>query len=87
VEGPLDAGTPGSRDYDLILIDGAIPAVPQALIDQVRDGGRIGGAIVDRGVTRLFVGRKVGGAFGSRTVGDVGVPPLPGFAAPAEFQF
>jgi protein-L-isoaspartate(D-aspartate) O-methyltransferase len=87
VEGKLELGWPDAAPYDLILIDGAIEHVPPAFIGQLPDGGRLGGALIDRGVTRLFIGRKSAGAFGIRTIGDAGVPPLPGFARPQAFQF
>ena len=46
-----------------------------------------GAALVDRGVTRLIVGRKTGGAFGYLSIGDSGVPVLPGFTRPRAFTF
>jgi protein-L-isoaspartate(D-aspartate) O-methyltransferase len=87
IEGPLEAGDPNGGSYDLILIDGAIEVIPDAIIAQLADGGRLGAALIDRGVTRLAVGRKVGGAFGYLTFGDAGVPALPGFSRPKEFTF
>jgi protein-L-isoaspartate(D-aspartate) O-methyltransferase len=51
------------------------------------DGGRLGTALVDRGITRLVVGRKAGGAFGILSFGDAGVPALPGFSRPKAFKF
>ena len=78
----------GSRaPYQQILIDGAVEAIPQAIIDQLDDGGRLGTAIVDRGITRLVVGRKARGAFGTLSFGDAGVPALPGFSRPKAFKF
>jgi protein-L-isoaspartate(D-aspartate) O-methyltransferase len=38
-------------------------------------------------VTRLIVGRKVGGAFGYLSLSDAGVPVLPGFTRPRAFTF
>lgn len=87
IEGPLEAGDPNGGSYDLILIDGAIEVIPDAIVAQLADGGRLGAALIDRGVTRLAVGRKVGGAFGYLTFGDAGVPALPGFSRPKEFTF
>ena len=87
IEGPLEAGDPNGGSYDLILTDGAIEVIPDATIAQLADGGRLGAALIDRGVTRLAVGRKVGGAFGYLTFGDAGVPALPGFSRPKEFTF
>ena len=87
VEGPLDAGDPKGGSFDQILIDGAVEMIPDAIIAQLTDGGRLGTALIDRGITRLAVGRKAGGAFGYLTVGDAGVPALPGFSRPKEFTF
>jgi protein-L-isoaspartate(D-aspartate) O-methyltransferase len=86
-EGPLGAGLQKAAPYDHILIDGAVEVIPDAIIDQLADGGRLGTAIVDRGITRLIVGRKAGGAFGTLSFGDAGVPALPGFTRPKEFTF
>jgi protein-L-isoaspartate(D-aspartate) O-methyltransferase len=87
VEGPLEAGCAHRAPYQQILIDGAVEAIPQAIIDQLDDGGRLGTAIVDRGITRLVVGRKARGAFGTLSFGDAGVPALPGFSRPKAFKF
>jgi len=61
--------------------------IPHAVVEQLADGGRLGAATVDRGITRLVVGRKAGGAFGFLSFGDAGVPALPGFSRPKAFTF
>lgn len=87
VEGPLEAGYAAGAPYQQILIDGAVEVIPDEIISQLEDGGRLGAAIVDRGITRLIIGRKAGGAFGYLSIGDSGVPALPGFSRPKEFTF
>ena len=87
VDGPLEAGHKRGAPYDLILIDGAVEYLPDAIVDQLDDGGRLGAALIDRGVSRLIVGRKAGGAFGHLSVGDAGAPALPGFVRPRAFTF
>lgn len=87
IETPLEAGFAKGAPYDQVLIDGAIEVIPETIIDQLADGGRLGAALVDRGITRLIVGRKSGGAFGYLTIGDAGVPILPGFSRPKAFTF
>ena len=87
VEGPLEDGDPRRGTFEEILIDGAVDAIPDAIVAQLADGGRLGTGLIDRGITRLAVGRKAGGAFGYLTVGDAGVPALPGFSRPKEFTF
>jgi protein-L-isoaspartate(D-aspartate) O-methyltransferase len=86
-EAELEAGDPKGASYDQILIDGAVEYIPDAIIDQLADGGCLGTALLDRGVTRLIVGRKSGGAFGYLSIGDAGVPALPGFSRPRSFTF
>jgi protein-L-isoaspartate(D-aspartate) O-methyltransferase len=87
VQGPLERGHPAGAPYDRILIDGAVEIIPDAIVDQLADGGRLGAALIDRGITRLVIGRKVGGAFGTLSIGDAGVPSLPGFNRPKAFVF
>jgi protein-L-isoaspartate(D-aspartate) O-methyltransferase len=86
-EGALEEGHAKGAPYDHILIDGAVEYIPDALVGQLADGGRLGAALIERGVTRLVVGRKAGGAFGYLSIGDAGVPPLPGFTRPSAFTF
>ena len=61
--------------------------VPERLIEQLADGGQLGGALVERGVTRLIVGRKSGGSFGYLSIGDSAVPLLRGFERAEAFVF
>lgn len=86
-EGPLKEGWKKAAPYDLILVDGAIEHIPDAIIAQLAADGRLGTALLDRGVCRLAVGRKAGDGFGIQTLADAGVPPLPGFAKPRTFRF
>jgi protein-L-isoaspartate(D-aspartate) O-methyltransferase len=87
VDGPLADGWAAGAPYDLILFDGAVDHVPPAIIAQLADGGRLATAIVDKGVTRLAIGRKAGTGFGLIPFADAEVPILPGFAKPAGFSF
>jgi len=87
VEGPLEAGWASAAPYDQILIDGAVEYIPDSIVDQLAQGARLGTALVDRGITRLVVGRKAAGAFGYLSMSDAGVPVLPGFARPKTFTF
>jgi protein-L-isoaspartate(D-aspartate) O-methyltransferase len=87
VEGKLEVGHAKGAPFDRILIDGAVDYIPDEIVDQLSDGGRLGAAVADRGVTRLVVGRKAGDAFGTLSIGDAGVPALPGFSRPQTFTF
>jgi protein-L-isoaspartate(D-aspartate) O-methyltransferase len=87
VAGPLDKGWAKAAPYDFILVDGAVEYLPPAIVAQAAEGARIGLALLDRGVTRLAMGRVVGGAFGLATFADAAVAILPGFEKPRGFIF
>jgi len=87
VEGALAKGHAAGAPYDFVLIDGAVERVPEAIIDQVADGGKIALALLDQGVTRLSVGHVVAGAFGTRAYSDAAAAALPGFEKPRAFSF
>lgn len=86
-KGPLAKGWARSAPYDFILIDGAVEQVPQAIVDQAADGAAIALARIEEGVTRLCLGRVVGGAFGITAFADAATAILPGFAEPRGFSF
>jgi protein-L-isoaspartate(D-aspartate) O-methyltransferase len=82
-----DLGQLKQGAYSLILIDGAVEQVPDSLIAALADDGRIAAGLVERGVTRLAVARKVGGALGWLPLLEMGIPVLPEFAAPRRWSF
>lgn len=87
VEAPLAAGCAAKAPYDAIVIDGAIEQVPDALVEQLADGGRLVAGLIDRGVCRLSRGQRAASAFGMIGFADIDAAPLPGFAAKPEFAF
>lgn len=87
VEGKLSDGAPGQEPFDVIVIDGAVEALPDALVEQAKDGARIVTGLVDRGVTRLAAGRRTAGGFGLFDFVDLDCAILPGFGVPREFKF
>ena len=87
VAGPLAAGAPDAAPFDRIIVEGAIETLPDALVAQLADGGRLIAARREGAVTRLVEGVKAGGTVALRSFADMDVVPLPGFAAPTGFQF
>jgi protein-L-isoaspartate(D-aspartate) O-methyltransferase len=87
VKGALTAGCREGAPYALIVIDGAVEEIPAAIVDQLAEGGRLVGALVDEGVTRLVSGVRVAGGFGTQAFADAFAARLPGFARPAAFSF
>ena len=62
VRGPLAKGWAKGAPYDFILIDGAVEQVPAEIVAQAAEGASIALALLDRGVSRLAIGRVVAGA-------------------------
>lgn len=87
VSGPNTAGWAEGAPYDVVVIDGAVEFVPDALVSQLTDRGRVVCGLVDGGVTRLALGRKAGGHVGLIAFADAEVPVLPGFARAKTFTF
>lgn len=87
VTASLAKGHAKGAPYDKIVVDGAIEAMPDALVDQLKIGGRAVFASVERGVTRLCSGVRSAGGFGARAFADSEAVVLPGFAAPKGFTF
>ena len=85
--GALTDGAPGHAPYDVVVIDGAIEEVPAAIVNQLGDGGRMVLGLIDKGVSRLAIGRKTATAFGVNHIADIEMVTLPGFARPKTFVF
>jgi len=87
VTGPLADGWPKEGPYDVILLIGAVDQVPEALLAQLREGGRLvaveghGGSGVSRVHTRSAE------LVSSRFAFNASVPALPGFETKSEFVF
>jgi protein-L-isoaspartate(D-aspartate) O-methyltransferase len=87
VEGPLTKGYKAGAPYDLILIDGAVEFVPDAIVEQLAEDGRLAAAMLIRGVAQISIGRRGGTGFGMAAVSDVASAILPGFVKPRGFTF
>lgn len=84
---PAEAAAAGGGDYSLIVIDGAIEVLPDALADRLTDDGRLVTGQMLRGVARLAVGRKSGTSIALLPLVELGIPILPEFAAPKRWSF
>ena len=87
VQGPLSGGYPSEAPYDVIFVGGSVDLVPEALVAQLKDGGRLvaveghGNA----GVAKVFV--RSGGVVAGRRAFNAAVKPLPGFERVEAFEF
>jgi protein-L-isoaspartate(D-aspartate) O-methyltransferase len=87
IDPALAAVRRGKGAYSLVVIDGAIETLPKPLASQLAEGGRIVTGLLDRGVTRLALGRKAAGEVTLLPVAEIGIPVLPEFAAPKRWSF
>jgi protein-L-isoaspartate(D-aspartate) O-methyltransferase len=87
VTGALARGCPAEGPYDLILLEGATETVPAALLDQLKNGGRLA-CVLGRGQSgKAMIYIRTGSDLSGRAVFDAAAPLLPGFAKPQEFVF
>lgn len=88
VQQPHAEGYPKQAPYNAILINGTLPEVPQALFEQLADGGRLAVVIKSGpGMGRASLFAKRDGLVGRRILFDAGTPELPGFARAPGFVF
>jgi protein-L-isoaspartate(D-aspartate) O-methyltransferase len=87
VAGPLEKGWPQAAPYDVILVNGLLEVRPEALLEQLADGGRLG-CIERRGKAgRAVIYVRSGDAVGSRAIFDAGAPALSVFKDEPGFVF
>lgn len=79
VAGTLSAGAPKHGPYDVIVIEGGIEALPEALVTQLKDGGRVGAIFMDGALGTVRIGRKVDGKLDWRDAFHATAPWLAGF--------
>jgi protein-L-isoaspartate(D-aspartate) O-methyltransferase len=79
IGGPLTEGAAKHAPYDIITLQGGVEAVPEALVQQLKDGGRIGALFVEGSVGTAKVGYKADGRISWRSVFNASAPVLDGF--------
>jgi protein-L-isoaspartate(D-aspartate) O-methyltransferase len=81
-------GLPREAPFDAIVLSGSVAEVPDALLQQLKPGGRLVAIVGDEPVmrARLFT-RAAGNAFSQADLFDTVVPRLEGFAEPSRFSF
>ena len=87
IQGALPHGCPNQAPFDVRFIEGAVPEVPQSLVGQLKDGGRLV-CVVGKGLAgRARLVEKTAGVSGGRDEFSAAVAPLAEFEAPAGFVF
>ena len=81
VTAPLTAGAPEQGPYDAIVVQGAVEQIPDTILAQLNEGGRIGALFMQGPLGTARIGLKQGGVVNWRNVFNATAPVLPGFAA------
>ena len=88
VEGPLAQGYRAPAPYQVVLFEGRVAHIPDAIAVQVAEGGRIVAVLGDAGgMGRAVLMTRSGGVLSRRPVFDAAVPALPGLERAPSFVF
>ena len=87
VDGNLTVGTPLQGPFDVIFLNGAVETIPDGLLDQLAEGGRLVAVKNSDGIGKTIVSERQGVLFSTRELFDAAIPLLPGFAKSPGFVF
>jgi len=87
VTGDLAAGCPDRAPFDVIILGGSIDVPPDALLDQLKDGGRLVTVVRQDRLGKAAIWRRLGRSFDRWIAFDAAAKPLPGFQPAPEFVF
>ncbi len=88
VEGPLAQGYPARAPYQVVLFEGRVAHIPDAIAEQVAENGRIVAVLGDgSGIGRAVLMTRTDGMLSQRPVFDAAVPALPGLERAPSFVF
>jgi protein-L-isoaspartate(D-aspartate) O-methyltransferase len=76
----LTGGCPAKAPYDAIVLQGSITAAPEVLFDQLKDGGRLVAIVMEDGLGKATIWRRLGRSVDAWRAFDATGPCLPGFA-------
>ena len=86
-EAALSGGATEHGPYDVIAVQGAVEFLPEAITDQLKDGGRIACLFMEGALGVVRIGYKIDGKINWRFSFNAGAPVLPGFEKHAAFTF
>jgi protein-L-isoaspartate(D-aspartate) O-methyltransferase len=85
LQGDLAAGAAKHGPYDAIILQGAVETVPDAVLAQLKDGGRIGCVFMEGALGVARIGHKSAQGVTWRYAFNASAPVLNGFQKAAEF--
>ena len=87
IEGPIAEGAKDHAPYNVIFVQGGVEEIPQALLDQLREGGRLVAIRMDGAYGRCEVFTRAPAGVSSWRAFDAAAPVLEGFEKAAAFEF
>lgn len=87
VQGNLVEGAEKHAPYDAILVEGGVEEIPEAIIAQLKEGGRIAAIFMTGALGVARIGYKIDGVMTWRDAFNASAPILPEFARVKEFAF
>lgn len=85
VNAPLTQGAAKHGPYEVIILQGAVEIMPEELLAQLKDGGRVACLFMDGPVGVCRIGHKTGDAINWRDAFNASAPILPGFTTKPAF--
>lgn len=85
IKAPLAEGAPKHGPYDVITLQGAVEEVPQAILAQLKEGGRIAAVFMEGGLGVCRLGYKIDGDVSWRFEFNASAPVLNGFERATAF--
>lgn len=85
--GKFNRGLAEQGPYDVIVLEGRVPQVPEIILEQLAEGGRLVAVEGEGGPGKAMLFTRTRGLLGKREVFDANIPPLPGFDREEGFVF
>ncbi len=81
------AGDPDQAPFDVIVVIGSVSELPNSLVDQLGEGGRLAAVIGEDHVGKGVISTKINGVMAARVLFDASIPALSGLEKSQEFAF
>lgn len=83
--GPIAKGAAQHGPYDVVILQGGVEEMPDEILSQVKEKGRICAIFLDGALGIVRIGYKIDGAITWRMAFNATAPVLPGFVKRAQF--
>ena len=83
--GKLEDGAPEHGPYDVIILQGGVGEIPGSILNQLKNGGRIGAIFIEEGLGTAKIGFKLNNKITWRYSFNAAAPILSGFSKQKDF--